>query len=57
MPAVVDAEKCEGCADCIDVCPQQSMEMVDGKAIVKPDDCIDCNACMDACTKGAITIQ
>lgn len=57
MPAVVEAEKCEGCGDCVDACPNGSITMVDEKAVVNKDDCIDCGACVDACTKQAITMQ
>lgn len=49
-------ENCEGCGDCIPVCPQGCLEMQtqENKVVVKPDECIDCNACIDVCTHGAI---
>ena len=56
MPAVVDKEKCEGCGDCVEACPNGSIAMVDGKAEVNKDECIDCSACVDACTKAAIAL-
>ncbi len=57
MPAKVDKEKCEGCGDCVEACPNSSIEMVENKAQVKQDDCIDCSACVDACPKQAIAME
>ncbi len=57
MPAVVDVEKCDGCATCVESCPTEAIKMQDEKACVSADDCIDCNACEDACTSGAIKVQ
>jgi NAD-dependent dihydropyrimidine dehydrogenase PreA subunit len=57
MPAKVDPEKCEGCGDCLDACPTESIEMVDGKAVVKEDECVDCGACVDACPTSAISMD
>ena len=58
MPAEVNQEKCEGCQDCIPVCPQNCISMTENdKAVVNQDDCIDCNACVDVCTKSAIDMK
>ena len=57
MPAKVEKEKCEGCGDCVDACPNGSISMVDNKAEVKTEDCIDCSACVDACPKQAIALE
>jgi len=57
MPAIVDANKCEGCEDCVPVCPTEAISMVDGKAIVNEDECADCNACVDVCPSQAISMK
>lgn len=57
MPAIVDPEKCNACKSCEEVCPTESIKVVDTHAVVKEEDCIDCNACMDACQSGAITMS
>jgi len=57
MPAEVKEEVCEGCNDCVPICPQGCISLENCKAKVNADDCIDCNACVDSCTKGAIEIK
>ncbi len=50
MPAQVDKEKCNGCGDCVEACPSNSIQMVEEKAEINKDECIDCGACVDACS-------
>jgi len=57
MPAVIDKEKCDGCATCVESCPSEAISMVEEKAEVDKEKCIDCNACVDACTHQAITME
>ncbi|MBW2010193.1 MAG: 4Fe-4S binding protein, partial [Deltaproteobacteria bacterium] len=38
---VVDAEKCQGCEECVDVCPSDVFEMQAGKSVpVNADECV-----------------
>lgn len=55
MPVTIDQEKCDGCECCIDECPSDAIELVDGKAHLKEDDCCDCGSCVEVCPTGAIT--
>jgi len=49
--------KCDGCGNCIDVCPFGVLEIKEGKAIVKcPEKCKKCGACVHACPNNAIKI-
>jgi NAD-dependent dihydropyrimidine dehydrogenase PreA subunit len=58
MVAVVDFEKCNGCASCVEVCPMECIELNgDEKAVVDADTCGDCGACADECPNEAITID
>ncbi|MCX7670863.1 MAG: 4Fe-4S binding protein [Anaerolineae bacterium] len=58
----IDPAKCQGCADCVNTCPNELIAMVEenGKqyAMFKgdPDDCIGCYSCESGCEEGAITI-
>ncbi|UUX92886.1 NADH-quinone oxidoreductase subunit I [Methanoplanus endosymbiosus] len=51
---------CEGCGDCVEVCPTGSIELIDlGKKVDKawitnPDTCIGCGKCSQACVVGAV---
>ncbi|MHA1681042.1 MAG: 4Fe-4S binding protein [Promethearchaeota archaeon] len=54
----VDMEKCEGCAVCQDVCPQECYgDVVEGKITIVDDyECIGCEACANSCPNDAIEI-
>lgn len=56
MIPMVDLEKCDGCESCVDVCPTDSITIVDGKACIDPEECIECEACVDACPNDALTM-
>ncbi|MEW6685970.1 MAG: 4Fe-4S binding protein [Candidatus Edwardsbacteria bacterium] len=54
----IDLEKCDGDGTCVDSCPMQVLEIVDGKAkVVRPDDCTACTICVDACPQKAIVLE
>lgn len=54
----VDADKCTGDGECIDVCPVEVYELQDGKAVpVNPDECLGCESCVEVCESGAITLE
>ncbi|NHJ21396.1 MAG: 4Fe-4S dicluster domain-containing protein [Candidatus Lokiarchaeota archaeon] len=51
----VDLDRCIGAAECIDVCPAEVYELVDGKVIAENiGECTDCMACLDVCPTNAI---
>ncbi|MDP6395986.1 MAG: 4Fe-4S binding protein [Desulfobacterales bacterium] len=54
----VDQEKCEGCEECVDVCPVEVFEMIDGKSSpVNADECLGCESCIEVCEPVAITVE
>ena len=51
----VDEDKCTGCGDCLEVCPEEgAIVLQDDKAIINRELCTSCAACMPACSEGAI---
>jgi len=53
----IDIEKCTGCAECIDMCPNDVCELVDEKAtVINADDCVGCMVCVDSCATEAIEV-
>ena len=57
MPAVVDTDKCDACESCVEECPTECIEMVEGKAKVDEDECGDCGSCVDVCPNEAISLD
>lgn len=54
----LDAEKCNGCKMCIDVCPHNVYEFISGKAVpARRNSCMECGACALNCKQGAITVR
>ena len=54
----VDADKCEGCEECVDICPADVFEMEDEKSSpVNADDCMGCESCIEVCEPNAIVVE
>ena len=54
----VDPEKCQGCEECVDVCPVEVFEMEDGKSVpANAEECLGCESCVEVCEPGAITVE
>ncbi len=56
----VDRERCEGCGDCVVVCPVFLWKLDKGKARLAADykeKCLECGACWQVCTCGAISFD
>jgi len=50
----VDADKCNGCGDCVVPCPVWAIEMTDDKARISQASCLPCGLCAEACPEEAI---
>ena len=54
----VDAEKCIGCGECVDVCPVEVYELQDGKSVaVNEEECLGCESCVEVCEPGSIVVE
>lgn len=50
----VGIEKCNGCSECVAVCPVKAITMVEGKAAIDEDLCFACRECIKVCELKAI---
>jgi 2-oxoglutarate ferredoxin oxidoreductase subunit delta len=58
---LIRAERCKGCAFCIEFCPQDVLAFSDGfnakgfhYPVVVKDECVNCNLCLGLCPEYAI---
>jgi len=50
MVTIVIGDKCDGCGECVDICPSEVFEIENRKAVVvNLDECVECCACVEAC--------
>ena len=52
----INTERCNGCGECVEVCPTGAVYLVEGKATVEQTLCRDCEACIAACPTEAISL-
>ncbi len=51
----VDADKCTGCANCVNVCLGACWKLEGKKAVVRTlDTCMECASCWYVCDPGAV---
>jgi len=54
----LDAEKCNGCTLCTQVCPHGVFAMRDRRAhMVDRGACMECGACARNCAQGAVSLE
>jgi len=53
---IIDQGKCTGCGLCLTVCPDQTLSLLSGKAVVSGDRCLACGHCHAVCPTQAITL-
>ena len=48
---------CQGCVNCIRVCPTEAIRIVDGEISILEELCIDCGECLRSCHRQALGIE
>jgi ferredoxin len=53
----VDIAKCQGCEECVNICPNGVYQMNGGKSDpFQAGECVFCESCLGVCPSGAINI-
>ena len=52
----VDADRCDGCEECVIYCPVNVFDFHDKASPVRPRNCLGCGTCMAVCKSDAIVI-
>ncbi len=59
----IDIEKCEACGECVDICGDELLSIVEeddqkyAEYTGDPDDCLGCYSCEEVCEYDAVTIE
>src|SRR5258706_13915090 len=54
----LDPSACNGCRECVEVCPHAVFEILDGRcSIGHREACMECGACARNCATGALTVK
>jgi NAD-dependent dihydropyrimidine dehydrogenase PreA subunit len=57
MYPVVETEKCNGCGNCVEICPSEVYQVEEDKSeAIRPEDCIECWACVTQCPTESIRL-
>lgn len=52
----IDANRCQGCGTCVDVCPEGAISLEGERAVIDPKLCTGCQLCIPECPPAAIYI-
>lgn len=61
----VNEEFCKGCALCVEICPQDALDLAEGMnsrgihpaLLARPDDCTGCTQCAVMCPDACLRIE
>ena len=52
----VDAEKCDGCEECVKFCPVDVFDMTHKAISARPNNCLGCRTCEAVCKSKAVIV-
>jgi NAD-dependent dihydropyrimidine dehydrogenase PreA subunit len=55
--AELDATKCIGCGNCVEICPMETIKLDNSIAIINIEKCIGCGVCVHHCSEKAIYLK
>ncbi len=55
--AEVDLDRCTACEECIEICPMETIELIDGDVKVLEEKCIGCGICAHHCPEETIILH
>jgi len=57
MKILIDKTRCCGSGECVKVCPEQAISIVNGQAVVDHDKCDLDGLCIPACPYSAVDFE
>jgi ferredoxin len=57
MRILINVDLCCGSGECVKVCPEKAISLVEGKAVLDESRCDLDGLCIPACPQGAIDFQ
>jgi NAD-dependent dihydropyrimidine dehydrogenase PreA subunit len=53
----IDEESCDGCGECVDICPSEVFSLENEKSkVTNLDECAGCESCVEVCPNSLITL-
>lgn len=57
MALRINTKKCIGCGICVNACPVDALELINGVSVVDEEKCIKCGKCVRVCPASAIELD